>query len=246
MHQPAIDSFPLGVAEKLRYYVHRLFDPRSGETFYVGKGKGDRVFAHIRASQDLEGDEVGNKLQRIREIHLAGFQVGHVIHRHGMEELTAFDVEGALLDAYPSLTNIIGGHGSGDCGAMHSQEIIQRYAAEDAIFQHRALLITVNRTATKQDLYEATRFAWKMSKEKAEQAEVILAVQQGLIKGAFVADRWLQATSENFPGRSDIPGRIGFIGKDADLEVKKLYLNKGVPESFRKRGASNPIRYTWS
>lgn len=246
MHYPSIDSFPLGVAEKLNYYVYRLFDPRNGETFYVGKGKGDRVFSHMRATQDLEGDEVGNKLQRIREIHLAGFQVGHVIHRHGMDEPTAFHVEGALLDAYPALTNIMGGHGSGDLGAMHAQEIILRYAAEDAVFQHRAILITVNRTAAIRELYEATRFAWKISKDKADRAEIVLAVQQGLIKGAFVAERWLPATGENFPGRSDVPGRIGFVGKEADEAVKNLYLNKGVPEIFRKRGAANPIRYTWS
>ncbi len=42
------DSFPAGVAEKLKTYVYRLIDPRNGETFYVGKGQGDRVFAHIR------------------------------------------------------------------------------------------------------------------------------------------------------------------------------------------------------
>ena len=29
--------------------VYRLIDPRNGETFYVGRGKGNRVFSHIRA-----------------------------------------------------------------------------------------------------------------------------------------------------------------------------------------------------
>ncbi|MCH7911203.1 MAG: hypothetical protein IIB38_16510 [Candidatus Hydrogenedentes bacterium] len=42
------DRFPPGVAEHLKWYVYRLIDPRNGQTFYVGKGKGDRVFAHIR------------------------------------------------------------------------------------------------------------------------------------------------------------------------------------------------------
>jgi hypothetical protein len=39
-----LNGFPPGVAEKLKTYVYRLIDPRNGETFYVGKGKGDRVF----------------------------------------------------------------------------------------------------------------------------------------------------------------------------------------------------------
>ena len=44
----AIDSFPGRVAEQLKWYVYRLIDPRNGETFYVGKGQGDRVFAHAK------------------------------------------------------------------------------------------------------------------------------------------------------------------------------------------------------
>src|SRR5690606_37633510 len=34
----------------------------------------------------VEGDELGNKLTRIREIRIAGFEVLHVIHRHGMDD----------------------------------------------------------------------------------------------------------------------------------------------------------------
>jgi hypothetical protein len=33
------DKFPVGVAERLKWYVYRLIDPRNGETFYVGKEK---------------------------------------------------------------------------------------------------------------------------------------------------------------------------------------------------------------
>ena len=35
------------VIEQLQYYVYRLIDPRTGNTFYVGKGKGNRLYAHI-------------------------------------------------------------------------------------------------------------------------------------------------------------------------------------------------------
>jgi len=238
-----IDSFPAGVATRLKTYVYRLIDPRNGETFYVGKGQGDRVFSHIHAQ--VEGDELDNKLKRIREIRLAGFEVAHVIHRHGMDDKTAFEVEAALIDAYPGLTNIVGGSGSTDYGAMHAKEIITRYCAEPAIFQHRALLISVNRSATETSLYEATRYAWKISKTKAEQAEVVLATRQGLIVDAFIAHRWLEATAANFPGREDRPGRLGFVGEDAPADIKLLYVGKRVPDEYRKRGAANPIKYTW-
>ena len=106
------NSFPPGVADKLKYYVYRLIDPRSGTTFYVGKGQGNRVFAHIH--EQVGDDDPSLKLQRIRDIHLSGFEVAHVIHRHGMDEKTALQVEGAVMDAYPGLTNVAGGTGNSD------------------------------------------------------------------------------------------------------------------------------------
>ena len=240
-----IESFPPEVARKLKTYVYRLIDPRNGETFYVGKGHGDRVFSHISGEQKLDGDELDNKIKRIREIRLAGFAVAHVIHRHGMDDETAFEVEAALIDAYPGLTNIVVGAGSNDFGVMHAEEIIRRYCAEPAVFQHKALLISVNRTATETSLYEATRYAWKINKSKANQAEVILSTMQGLIVGAFVADNWLEATKAHFPGREEVPGRFGFVGREAPDEIGKLYIRKRVPDEYRKRGAANPIKYTW-
>src|SRR5205814_7827405 len=245
MKQPESESFPADVASKLKTYVYRLIDPRNGETFYVGKGQGNRVFSHIRAEQSLEGDEVDNKLKRIREIRLAGFEVAHVIHRHGMDERTAFEVEAALIDAYPGLTNIAGGMGGNDYGVMHAKEINQRYSAEPAVFRHKALLISVNRSAADQSLYEATRYSWKVSKPKARQAEVVLATLQGLIVGAFIADEWLDATPGNFPGRDAVPGRFGFVGREAPSNISGWYVGKSVPDMYRKRGAANPIKYAW-
>jgi hypothetical protein len=246
MKQPESESFPADVARRLKTYVYRLIDPRNGETFYVGKGQGNRVFSHIRAEENLEGDDLDNKVKRIREIRLAGFEVAHVIHRHGMDDKTAFEVEAALIDAYPGLTNVVGGAGSNDYGAMHAKEIIRRYSAEPAVFHHKALLISVNRSATETSLYDATRYAWKISRSKAKQAEVILATLQGLIVGAFVADDWLDATATNFPGREDVPGRLGFVGREAPADIRELYVGKRVPDEYRKRGAANPIKYTWS
>jgi len=245
MNETEIESFPPEVTHQLKTYVYRLIDPRNGETFYVGKGRGNRVFAHIRAEQNLEGDELDNKLKRIRDIRLAGFEVAHVIHRHGMDEKTALEVEAALIDAYPGLTNVAGGEGSNDCGAMHAKEIIRRYVAEEAEFQHKALLISVNRSAAETSLYEATRYAWKISKSKAKKAEVVLATIRGLIVGAFVVQDWLEATAANFPGHEDAPGRFGFIGQEAPAEIRNLYVGKRVPDEYRKRGAANPIKYTY-
>ncbi len=244
MHVQTLESFPPEVVSKLQYYVYRLIDPRNGETFYIGKGKGNRVFAHVQGS--VEDDAVSEKLERIRAIHLAGLDVVHVIHRHCMNEKTAFEVEAALVDAYPGITNIMDGHGNSEFGAMHSTEIIQKYCAPTAEFHHKALLISVNRSALEHSLYDATRFAWRLNKDKACQADVILATVQGLIVGAFIAQQWFDATAEHFPGKETIEGRYGFVGQEASEELKAMYVGKRLPDEFRKRGASNPIKYTWS
>ena len=97
-----INEFPPGVIEHLGWYVYRLIDPRDGSTFYVGKGKGNRVFAHMRGEVAAADDDelLSNKLKQLREIRLAGLEVIHVIHRHGIaDEKTAYEVEAALIDA---------------------------------------------------------------------------------------------------------------------------------------------------
>jgi len=241
-----INTFPADVISKLKSYVYRLIDPRNGETFYVGKGQGNRLFAHIHDELSQDGDDLSDKLKRIREIRVAGFEVAHVIHRHGMDEATAFEVEAALMDAYPGLSNIAGGTGSSDYGAMHALEIVRRYSAPPAEFKHRAILISVNRSATETSLYEATRYAWKISRRKAMEAEVILATLRGLIVGAFVADDWLPATALDFPGHEDAPGRLAFIGREARAELQAEYVGRRVPDEYRKKGAVNPIKYTWT
>ncbi len=245
-----VESFSHAVQEKIGCYVYRLIDPRDDETFYVGKGTGNRVFAHARAAKIVTGeggsvDDVAPdlKMDRIREILNAGFEVGTIIHRHGMSDETAFAVESALIDAYRNLTNAIGGVGR-DQGMMGVEDVIRQYEAEPAEIKHRAILINVNKTAKEMPLYDAVRFSWKINKTRAANAEVILAVKHGVIVGAFVADKWLDANTVNFPGRTGDQGRVGFEGKEAPEEISRLYINKRVPYSLLSgRGAANPVRY---
>jgi hypothetical protein len=56
---------------------------------------------------------------------------------------------------------------------------------ETAVFKHKALLLCVNNSAADRSPYGATRFTWRIDRRRAEQAEVILAHQQGIIIGAY-------------------------------------------------------------
>jgi uncharacterized protein len=238
------NRFSDAVAAEIRSYVYRLIDPRNGETFYVGKGKGNRVFAHVKDELDAGADALGEKLQRIRDIRRDGFEVTHVIHRHGLAEETALEVEAALIDAYPEARNIVSGHASDTRGLMHSRQIIERYEAKEAVFSHTAVLIMINQSAGDCDAYEAVRYAWKIDPKSAEKCQLVMAVDRGLIVGVFIADKWLAATTENFPGTAnDRVGRWGFVGREAPKDVRDLYLRHRLPAAMRRREAANPIRY---
>ena len=46
--------------KKLKRYIYLLSDPTTGEIFYVGKGKGNRVFSHLNET----GDDEKNKKEK--------------------------------------------------------------------------------------------------------------------------------------------------------------------------------------
>ncbi len=162
-----------------------------------------------------------------------------------MDEQTALEVEAALIDAYPGITNVMNGQGNSEYGTMHADEIMKTYVAETVIFKHKAILISINRSAADKPLYDATRLAWRLNPKKASSAEIVLPTVRGLIVGAFIAHEWRAATKENFPGINDSPGRYGFDGEEASKDIVNYYKGKRIPDSYRKKGASNPIKYSW-
>ena len=161
-----------------------------------------------------------------------------------MDEATAFEVEAALIEAYPSVTNVAGGHGNSDRGVAHSKQIIRRYKAEEAELSHRIVEITINRLAAQRSIYDATRFCWRMDRKRAESAEIVLAVVNGIVVEVFQPNEWLDVAPENFPSfeyDETLVGRIGFFGQEASVKLRKQYIHKRVPK--RAKGAANPIRY---
>lgn len=246
------ERFSEAVCKEIGNYVYRLIDPRNGETFYVGKGKNNRVFDHVDAALELEDDEDASsvKFSRIHEIRRSGLDVIHVIHRHGIPKDSVFDVEAAVIDAYAGLSNIAGGHGSGDRGPMHAKEIIDKFDLpvidQDPV--HKLVLINVNKfeSSGREDLYQQVRFSWRISQKRAEQADYVLAVVRGVVLGAFKADYWKPATKDNF---ADIvfeePHRCAFSGTAAPNDIWDLYVGeRGKRVALDSlRHVQNPIRY---
>lgn len=248
-----LQEFPSEITEQLGYYVYRLIDPRNGETFYVGKGRGNRVFHHVSANlkqAELADDEdaLAIKMRRVREIRSEGLQVIHVIQRHGLTEKEAFHVEGALIDAFPGLTNVQSGHGNSDKGAMHADAIVRKYAAQRLEPDHRIVFFTIRRSVlTERGAYEGCRGVWRMSRSRAERADLVMPVTDGVVVGVFVPERWIDATIVSFPAHitEDLSGRIGFIGHDAEDEIRTRYIGKRLPANL-ETGTQNPVRYSYS
>jgi len=262
-----MSGFSEEVADKLGNYVYRLIDPRNAETFYVGKGKGSRLFDHARANarllkntkageEERAEDEGSLKFSRIREIEGLGLKVQYLIHRHGIPDEAVLEVEAALIDAYPGLSNIQNGHYSNDRGCMSVTEINDRYALP-AITEgpaEKLVLININRVENRFDregVYEQARLAWRINKNRADQADYILAVVRGVVVGAFVVDerKWLTATNENFPVRiapeNEEPERKGFHGEQAPADIWEKFVGergKRIEVDGMKHN-QYPIRY---
>ena len=245
------DSFPPEVADKLGYYVYRLIDPRDGQTFYVGKGKGNRVFRHAQGVAERErteeaiGDNDPQKLRVIHGIHEEGLEVIHVIQRWGLkDEDTAFEVEAALIDCYRGLTNLQAGHGSDDYGVANAASLIRRFTRKvyDEPKDFRYLLIKVQQwrvdeaagTYGNDARYQITRWCWKIKPRSTEEYPYAFSVTGGIVKEVYKIDRWIPAEEK----------RYAFEGSVAEEAVRHRFVDKRIPDAYCKKGMASPVLFS--
>lgn len=90
------------------FYVYELIDPRDGAVFYVGKGKGRRMFYH---EYEAKSGGKGPKCERIREILEAGASLILKKVKEFKDEREAYLFEGAHIASIglENLTNLIPG-----------------------------------------------------------------------------------------------------------------------------------------
>ena len=238
-----MNSFSNATIEKIGYYVYCLYDPRDKKIFYIGKGKGNRVFKHMKGA--IEGSQKNEKLRTIREMTKNKIKVRHYILRHGLEEKEAVEIESCLIDmltfgdfkGLSKLTNIVSGHNSWDRGIKTVNEIEALYAAKPIYnkdIKHKILIININKTYKPGvSPYDATRKSWKLNIDRAKNAEFIISEYKGIFRAIYKANKWFRTTDNK---------RWYFKGEEiTDRKIINLYLNRQY--LGKKKGQSNPIRY---
>jgi len=81
------------------YYVYELIDPRVNLPFYVGKGKGNRVYFHLSEQSRAKSDNF-KKFDKIKKIRKEGYEPEVKIVKYFEEENDAYDYEEELIKKY--------------------------------------------------------------------------------------------------------------------------------------------------
>ncbi len=239
----ANNMFSKDIIKKLGYYVYLYIHPDTERIFYVGKGKGNRAFEHMK------NNDQSLKSSIIKELASQNKKPRIEILVHGLKnEKAAYQIESAAIDLLgkDTLTNKVGGWGSGKYGRMSTDELVGLYTQKKVTVTEPALLIRINELyrygLTPTELYDITRGRWRIGSNR-ELAQYALSVYDGIVKEVYKIQAWFPAGS-TFSTRTEKapPGRWEFIGSIADDKIRKKYLNKSVKHYFAK-ASRNPIQY---
>lgn len=239
--------------ERLGYYVYGLFDPASPAwPFYLGKGRGNRVFDHVAGvplTQDAD-ELMSLKHEKIAAIKTTGTAVIHKVIRFGLSETEALKIEASLIDLInhiePNrLTNAISGQGVAE-GIYTTADLEIALNATELKVEVPVLLIKIERrwgellarnsqspsAITRSEIFEAVKGDWVVSLPRAKTASCVLAVARGLVRGVFVPEDWAECEYEN---------RKRMTGERGDGGYGEL-VGKSVAH-LASMGSQNPIRY---
>lgn len=237
-------KIPFDTIKALGIYVYALRDPRNGEVFYIGKGKGERILQHVtEAGKDPKSEKA--KLKRIQDIEASGNKVEHLFLRTGIKtDDEAFAIEQAVIDGFLAnratssgasmLTNLVSGHEHQELGLASLETALARYGkAKTPAIPRSVLVLKLNRRwepdMNAEALLKVSRGVWGVGRDIREQADLALVISFGIIRGVYEIDReaWTPATNPNDKGKWVFNGKpvttpelVALIGTDMGKKVR--------------------------
>lgn len=264
--------FSPSTIEKIGSYVYMLFDPNYRSVpFYIGKGKGNRVFSHaagdekameedaVRVTADTEDSEsadavaIDPKLEEILKIRARGDQVLCTIVDYGLDDIGALKLESALIELVGrmlpcALTNKVRGHGSAQM-MVDAEDLDRQFSVENLETDERVLVIKIEHLWRQliEEFKNPARVPNYRIYEAVRASWVVSAKRAESAKyvlavaGGIVRGVYL---SENWRRESEGSSRRLF-DTDPDgveKEILESFLNKSVAH-LSKRGQANPVFY---
>ena len=215
------------------------------------------MFQHVlesfKTSSVSSEKGLGEKLERINEIHKAGRKVKMYILHYGLTDEHAFIVESVLIDVFRNfqsidsnsigdLTNSINGfdHRRGFCDmdSLYRSHGINEYVK--ILPTEKILLIRISGTGVNDsDIYERVRKHWRLNPEHANKATYIAACRNGIVVGLYInISSWQPSNKKNDPNNV---GRFYFEGCPVtDKSVRDRYINRLVEIP---KGTRYPVIY---
>ncbi len=248
-----MNKFSSAEIKALKYYVYVYSNPATNEIFYVGKGKGNRVFSHL--SETSESD----KVKYLSDLKKQNLKPKIEILTHGIEDTeTALKIESSIIDliGINNLTNQQKGFRSATFGRMSIKQVKSAYIQEPVKITEPSILIRISQafrySMTPMELYDYTRGHWVLNPDNAKQAKYAFSIYEGVIQEVYEIAGWFNAgTTYSVRENNELvkreagnreDKRYEFVGNLATQSIRDMYKYKSIGGLFKK-GNSNPIMY---